>query len=478
MATRIVGLVDCDSFYASCEKVFRPDWAARPLVVLSNNDGCVVARSAEAKALQIPMGEPYFRLRDFAKARGVVVRSANYALYGDLSRRVMQTLEQWTPTVDVYSIDEAFLDLSSRFKDASGRYFGSTPDAEDSRPERLDERWRRVATWPEGPAEGELPVKTLDALESLAQEIVTVARRWTGIPVSLGLGPNRTLAKVASRLAKLDGARTGRKYALLFEKEARIAALKRLPLEDVWGVGRRLSERFLKGGLRTAYDLARLDPREARKDFTIEQERTIRELRGECVFAVGTRPEPRKSMQISRSFGEPIESLEELEKPISTFTAKLAEKLRANGLVASGIYLHASTSRFATTQEFRCVARGVNLARPTNLTPELLSKALGLLRSVYQENLSYKRAGIVGLDLVTEEAAAERRYLFEPDPTRDAARRERERRLCATLDAVRLKFGKNAAFFASEGVKRPWSPNSSFISPCYTTNWNDLPKAS
>ena len=350
------------------------------------------------------------------------MRSANYALYGDLSRRVMQTLEQWTPTVDVYSIDEAFLDLSSRFKDASGRYFGSTPDGEDSRPERLDERWRRVATWPDGPAEGELPGKTLDALESLAQD------------------------------------------ALLFEKEARIAALKRLPLEDVWGVGRRLSERFLKGGLRTAYDLARLDPREARKEFTIEQERTIRELRGEYVFDVGTRPEPRKSMQISRSFGEPIESLEELEKPISTFTAKLAEKLRANGLVASGIYLHASTSRFATTQEYRCVARGINLPRPTNLTPELLSTALGLLRGVYQEKLSYKRAGIVGLDLITEEAAA--------------ARRERERRLGGTRDAVRLKFGKNAAFFASEGALRPWSPNSSFISPCYTTNWNDLPKAS
>ena len=304
MRTKIIGLVDCDSFFASCEKVFRPDWARRPVVVLSNNDGCVVARSPEAKALDIPMGEPYFKLKAFAQARGVVVRSANFALYGDMSRRVVRSLERWSSAIDVYSIDEAFLDLSGRFQDHDGRYHGET-ESENASSEPVDvfELRRRVKEWPEGVTIGEIPAQTRIELEELAQEIVTTVRRWTGVPISLGLGPTRTLAKAASRLAKDEFETTGKKYALLFDQEERIAALKRLPVGKVWGVGRRLRDVFEKSGLRTAFDLARCDPKFIRQSFTIDQERVVRELRGEMIYDATTEPTPRRSMQISRSFG-------------------------------------------------------------------------------------------------------------------------------------------------------------------------------
>ena len=210
--TKIIGIVDCDSFYASCEKIFRPDWARRPVVVLSNNDGCVVSRSQEAKDLQIPMGEPYFRLKAFADSRGVIVRSANFEFYGDMSRRVIQTLSQWTPSIDVYSIDEAFLDLTSRFHDFQGRFKGLDEDPGG------------------GKSLGDIPRQTRRELELLAEEIVTTVRKWTGVPVSLGLAPTRTLAKAACRLAKDDYVRTGRKYALLFERRERAQALARTPV--------------------------------------------------------------------------------------------------------------------------------------------------------------------------------------------------------------------------------------------------------
>ena len=478
MRTKIIGLVDCDSFFASCEKVFRPDWARRPVVVLSNNDGCVVARSTEAKALGIPMGEPYFRLKALAQARGVVVRSANFALYGDMSRRVFQALEKWTSAVDVYSIDEAFLDLSGRFQDCSGRYHGETDeDAEKDESIDMFELRRRVREWPDGAALGEIPEQTRRELEELAEEIVATVRRWTGVPISIGFGPTRTLAKAASRLAKDEFAATGKKYALLFDRDERIAALRRLPVGKVWGVGRRLRDAFEKSGLRTAYDLARCDPKFVRQSYTIEQERVVRELRGEPIYEATSEPTPRRSMRISRSFGEPIVSLGELEKPVATFAARLAAKLRARRRVASGIYAQIETSRFAPPDARRCVGLAANFAQPTNLTPEILTTALGLLRRLYASGYEYKRAEILALELVDETTAGARRYLFDLDPERPPERVERDRKLSAALDAVNARFGRNAVFFGAEGVERPWSPNSSFISPSYTTDWNALPTA-
>jgi len=459
MTTRIIGLIDCDSFFASCERVFRPDWANRPIVVLSNNDGCVVARSSEAKALQIPMGEPYFKLKSFAESHGVVVRSANYSLYGDLSRRVVQTLSQWSSIIDVYSIDEAFLDLSNRFCDASGKYDGS------------DEETRANL------ALGDVPLKTRRELEQLASEIVETVKRWTGVPVSLGLGPTRTLAKAASRLAKDESHITGRKYALLFNREERVSGMKRLSIDKVWGVGRKLSATFQKSGLRTAFDLARLDPTFMRRSFSIVQERLVRELRGEQTYDVATRPEPQRSLQISRSFGDTLETLDELEKPVATFASAAAAKLRARQLAAVGLSVYITTNRHNEKAPQHCACDASNFSRPTNSTPEILETALRLLRALYKPGYAYKKAGVMALETCAESTANERRYLFEPDPTRPQEIRERDKRLCAALDRLNSRFGKGTVFFGAEGVAREWRPNANFVSPCYTTDWDSLPCA-
>ncbi len=456
--TKIIGLVDCDSFFASCERVFRPDWAKKPIVVLSNNDGCVVARSAEAKALGIPMGEPYFKIASFAKAHGAIVRSANFSLYGDLSRRVIQTLSQWTPSVDVYSIDEAFLDLTGAFLDTSGRFRGLDDDPAD------------------GKSLGDIPAQTRRELEELAQTITKTVYRWTGIPVSLGLAPTRTLAKAASRLAKDEAAFTGKKHALLFTREERVAGLRRLAVGKVWGVGRRLSKRLELAGVKTAFDLAKLDPKFMRESYSIVQEKLVRELRGEQMYDVEL-PEPQHSLQISRSFGETVETLEELEKPVATFAAKAAAKMRARGIVATGIHVYIETNRHNEKAPQRCVAAALNLSKPTNATPEIMQTALAILRKLYAPGYEYKRAGVIALETIAEEAANARQYLFEPDPERTTEIRERDQKLCSAIDSLNANFGKDSIFFASEGVERQWRPNSAFVSPSYTTDWNALPVA-
>ena len=474
---KIIGLLDCDSFFASCEKVFRPDWENRPVVVLSNNDGCVVARSPEAKALGIAMGAPFFQIRELARTAGVVVRSGNFALYGDLSRRVVETLGRWTPSVDVYSIDEAFLDLTGRFCDSSGRLRGSETTAENggdlgglrglSGLGKNDKNggvdWREFCA-----SDERLPSETRREIERTAAEIVETVRRWTGIPVSLGLGPTRTLAKAASRIAKRDGVETGRKFALLFDPEERERELKRLPVGDVWGVGRRLLPAFWRLGLRTAFDLARVDPIYMRKNFSIVQEKTVRELRGERTFDSKTRPEAQKSLQISRSFGTTVETLAEMEEAVSSFASTATAKMRARKIAASGVYVYMSTSGRDPNVPRRNVGLAVNFARPTNSTPELLSAALRLTRTLFDPKLAWRKAGVVALETVDESVAASRRFLFEPDPERPVERRERDRRLCEALDKANATFGKKSVFFASDGIKPRWTPNARFVSPSYT----------
>jgi len=489
---KIIGLLDCDSFFASCEKVFRPDWANRPVVVLSNNDGCIVARSPEAKALGIAMGAPLFQIRELARTAGVVVRSGNFALYGDLSRRVVETLGRWTPSVDVYSIDEAFLDLTGRFCDSNGRLRGLEEPAENGGGlgelrglgdvsggglgdlEKIDKNggvdWREFCV-----SDERLSTATRREIERTAEEIVETVRRWTGIPVSLGLGPTRTLAKAASRIAKRDGAATGRKFALLFDPEERERELKRLPVGDVLGVGPCLLLALRLLGLRMAIDLAPDTPIYMRKNFSIVQEKTVRELRGERTFDSKTRPEAQKSLQISRSFGATVETLAEMEEAVSSFASTAAAKMRARKIVASGVYVYMSTSGRDPNAPRRNVGLAVNFARPTNSTPEFLSAALRLTRTLFDPKLAWRKAGVVALETVDESVAASRRYLFEPDPERPAERRERDRRLCEALDKANVAFGKNAVFFASDGIQPRWTPNARFVSPSYTTDWNALP---
>ncbi|MDO5308576.1 MAG: Y-family DNA polymerase [Planctomycetia bacterium] len=475
MTTKIIGLIDCDCFFASCEKVFRPDWKNRAVVVLSNNDGCVVARSPEAKRLGIPMGEAYFKLKDFARRYKVIVRSANYSLYGDLSSRVVQTLEQWSPQIDVYSIDESFIDLTGRFCDADARLHGQTPDAETLAHDFYKNRRRYDLAWPECPWLGEIPQQTARELEELAQEIVKTIPKWTGIPVSLGLGPTRTLAKAASRLAKDRGHYQGQKYVMLFDREERLTALKELPIDKVWGVGRRLLATFQKSGIKTAYDLAKLDTEFVRKSFTVVQERLVRELRGELMYDAVAAPVPQHTMQISRSFGKTLASLEELERPVATFAARAAAKLRARNLLASGLFVYVTTNRFNTNAPQYHGAMACNFPIATNSSPEIINAAMKLLHKIYQDGYEYKRAGVIAMDLSDKNVAQRQQFLFDPDPTRPEQIRKRDNSISQLVDQLNSKFGQGAVFFGTQGVNPMWTPNSNFISPSYTTDWDALP---
>ena len=438
---KIFGLLDCNSFFASCEKVFHPAWEKRPVVVLSNNDGCVVARSPEAKPF-IAMGAPYFQIKKIAEVHGVIVRSSNFSLYGDMSRRVMLTLTQWTPEIEIYSIDEAFLDLTSRFHD--------TPIWDASFEKRLAQ---------------------------LASEMVETVPRWTGIPVALGIGPTKTLAKLANKIAK---GRSDR-YCSVLGEERRVEALRTFDVGDVWGVGRRLLPKFRRLGIKTALDLARLDPFYVRSEFSITQERTVRELRGEICFDAESTPEPRQNIRVSRSFGDMVSKLSELESAVASFAAKGAERLRRQGSVASGVRVQLDTNRFRTDLAQNHDALLAGFSRPTDSTPEIIETALTALRQLYRPDFLYKRAMIQLFGLLDAETAASVRYLFDPDPDAESAngrneeKRAAEKRLMKTVDALNATLGAGRLFFAAEGIAPAWRPNAQFVSPSYTTNWSEIP---
>lgn len=439
---RIIGLLDCNSFFASCEKVFHPAWEHRAVVVLSNNDGCVVARSPEAKALGIAMGVPYFQIKRLAESGAVIVCSSNYSLYADMSHRVMQTIRQWSSDIEIYSIDESFLDLTGRFCGSDARNFQITE--EQSR-----------------------------ELNDLAHEMVVTVPKWTGIPVAIGIGPTKTLAKAANRLAKQSGVR----YCSLLDEQRRPQRLARLATGDVWGVGRRLLASFQKLGLKTALDLTKVEPSWMRKNFSIVEERMVRELRGEPCYELESQPEPRQNIQVSRSFGEPVESLEELEKAVSSFAAKGAKRLREEGTVATAVSVGIYTSRFRVDLPQYTPVGMQGLPLPTDSTFEILRTALSILRKIYRPEIAYKRASVLLLNTQDKKVAASQKRLFDPDPDVPAERREREERILKTLDEFNRRTGSGHLFFASEGINRAWRPSSQFVSPCYTTRWEDLPVA-
>lgn len=282
--TRIFGLLDCNSFFASCEKLFRPDLKNRPVVVLSNNDGCVVARAPEAKELGIPMGEPYFKIKYISDRNRVHIFSSNFRLYGDISSRIMRMLYRWTPAVEVYSIDEAFLDFTGLGYDSEGE-------------------------------------PRHDSIEALAREIIATINKWIGIPVSIGIGPSKALSKVANDIAKKSGG-----GCFLLEPKKRMEALAQLEIGDLWGIGRRLAPKMRKLGIRNAKQFAELDPRWVRKSFSIVQEQLLRELNGENCIDFETVASAKKSIQVSRSFHNASEDFTIISEAIASFAARAAEK--------------------------------------------------------------------------------------------------------------------------------------------------------
>ena len=375
-------LVDCNNFFVSCERAFQPELEGRPVVVLSNNDGCVVARSNESKALGVPMGTPYFKVKHLADKGKLVVRSSNYTLYGDLSARVMSLLAESAPKLEVYSIDEAFMNM-------------------------------------DGVSSGDLP--------SICSGLVRKVRRWTGIPVSIGIAETKTLAKVASHFAKKY---KGYKGVCIIDSEEKMRkALALTPIGDVWGIGWRGTPKLEAAGVKTALDFIGRPAEWVRERMGIVGVRTWSELQG-IRMVEDEKEEKRKSICTSRSFADMISDYDELSLRVSDFAGKCAEKLRRDGTAAGtvGVFIH--TNRFRDDLEQYFPNASVRLDVPANSTPEIVGAALKALRMVYRPEFEYKRAGVIVVDIVDTDSIQQTLFGF------DSESRERDDRISKVMDIV------------------------------------------
>lgn len=410
----MIGVVDCNNFFVSCERVFAPKLIGRPAVVLSSNDGCVVARSNEAKAMGIAMGIPFFKVKGLVESGQLCALSSNYALYGDMSRRVMSVIRRHVPEMEQYSIDECFIVL---------------PEIEDH--------------------------------QAFGCRLSQIVEQWTGIPVSVGLAPTKTLAKLASRFAKKHKGYRG--CCLIDTQEKRRKALELTNLRDVWGIGRKSAAKLEQMGLHTAWQFARSGQKQIRKLLGIAGEETWRELNGESVLGL-TMPTQRKSIQSTRSFNRPLLTTRELHTALADFCAQVAEKLRKENACARTVGIFFATDRFNPNVPFiqRTAIHSFDVA--TADPREFSAATRGLLEGIYTDGIPTKRAG-VWVDGI--EHAAIQRGLF------DRVDRERQKRLLQTIDSVKLKMGRDSLRLASqEHVESIVS--SELRSPSYSTKLSDI----
>ncbi|MBI5519620.1 MAG: Y-family DNA polymerase [Desulfovibrio sp.] len=417
----LYALVDCNNFYASCERLFRPELKRTPIVVLSNNDGCVISRSSEAKALGIPMAAPAFQWEHAFRRHGVAVFSSNYALYGDLSARVMSVLEDMAPRVEVYSIDEAFLDLTG----------------------------------------------VADA-ETLCRALRERVARHTGIPVSIGIARTKTLAKLAAGRAKKRPEHEGVFRLDEADREGLLAATE---AGEVWGVGHRSAKRLAARGVRTALDFIRLPQQWVRTELTVTGLHIQLELKGISCLDMAAAPAPRRSVLCSRSFGQLIEDREHLREAVCSFAARAAEKLRRAGLEAQAVQVFVLTPRHRQELPQHQGQATIGLPLPSDFTPEIVDAALRGLDEAFREGFAYLKAGVVLLGLTP--ASARQRSLLDLPPEE----RQRRRALTAVMDAVNARHGRGALRLAlSAAPDRPWHMRQHRRSPRYTTNWDELPR--
>jgi len=414
-------LVDCNNFYVSCERVFNPRLAG-PVAVLSNNDGCIVARSQEVKDLGVPMGAAYFEYKELFERHRVKIFSSNYTLYGDMSDRVMETLKTFTPDVQVYSVDEAFL------------FFSRT--------------------------------QTKDQLLGIRKRI----KQWTGIPVSIGMARTKTLAKMANYLAK----KTQSGVVVLSTDDEVRCALNELPVEDIWGIGRQYSRLLRSKGIHSALQFRNAEDAWVRKHMSVVGLRTVWELRGTSCLPLDELPVAKKSVICSKSFGYPIDNFEELCEATATYVARACEKIRAQDSLAS--YL----SIFAVMHErqdhyFPTYKNGITLAEPTSYTPTLITAAKQLLRTIYRDGIRYRKTGVCLGGLIPRSQA--QLDLFEGH----GKLKEKQGKVMHIMDTLNAEYGKNgqhgkkALRSAAEGSPVPaWGMRRNMRSPAYTTNWNEL----
>ena len=427
-------LVDGNNFYVSCERVFRPSLNGRPVVVLSNNDGCAIARSNEAKALGIKMGAPWFQIRHMEDSDGLVALSANFTLYGDMSDRMMSLAAGLGPTQEIYSIDESFIGLQGVRGDLTKR----------------------------------------------AHAIRARINQWVGIPCGVGIGQTKTLAKLANHIAKTAERKHG-SYPAELAQVCNLAALPPQDLDDVlattlveevWGVGRKLAAQLHEGGVHTVLDLARLDPATVRRRWSVVLERTVRELQGMQCIDLDDAPAPKKQIACTRSFGQAITELAPLVEAVSEFASRAAEKLRRQGGLASQLLVFCHTSPFRPGPRFnRSIV--VPLRRPTADTGELVSAAAASMRRIYKPGYKMAKAGVMLLDLVPGGVLQGEVDLEEKD------HRDRTR-LMVALDALNQRYGKGTVHSANTGgtnKRQAWVMKQERRTPQYTTRWEDVPVA-
>ena len=418
----VFALVDCNNFYASCEKLFRPDLKDTPVVVLSNNDGCVVARSREAKLLGIKMGVPVFQIKAEMQRHGILAFSSNYALYADLSSRVMRTLEEMAPRVEVYSIDEAFLDLTG--------------------------------------------IESAISLVEFGQQVRERIGHWIGITVCVGIAPTKTLAKLANHAAKKYPATQGVVDLTNPDRQRRLLAL--VPVDDVWGVGRRLSKRLNALGITTALDLANASPRAIRDQFSVVLERTVRELNGESCIELEEIPPIKKQIVCSRSFGAKVTQFELLREAVCEYATRATEKLRKEQQQAKVMTVFIRTSPFKDNEPQYSNSASGELLIPSCDTRDFIELANHLLKRIWKDGFRYAKAGVMLSDFYDP-------GMFQPGLFDDVSTRSNSQQLMSVLDTINQS-GAGKVFFAGQGTKKDWSMKREHLSPAYTTRWDQLPR--
>ncbi len=417
----MIALVDCNNFYVSCERVFAPELKNRPVAVLSNNDGCVIARSEEAKTLGVKMGTPYFKIDYLIEKERMAVFSSNYCLYGDMSLRVMEALTHFTPETEIYSIDEAFLNLELKAEDKINN----------------------------------------QTLIEKGQDIRRKIYKWTGLPVSIGIAPNKTLAKIANRVGKKSNIGV---FELIDEK-LQAQVLKETPITEIWGIGHNSAKKLNALGIKNAFELKNLDRRWARKLLSVVGARIVEELNGKVCLPLELTPAAKKSITCSRSFGGAVERFEHLNEALDDYLVKAGEKMRKRNLTTNAITVFLATNRFAATEQFNN-SFTFELANATNSTRELKEWAKKALHQIYRKDFLYKKVGVMLLGLQPEKAETIRLY--------NQPSYEKDKRLMQALDTISRKFGRDTIRFGVQRNRECWQMKSEMKSQKYTTSIKEV----
>ncbi|MEO8447425.1 MAG: Y-family DNA polymerase [bacterium] len=417
--TNIYAHIDCNNFYASCERVFDPKLRGMPVVILSNNDGCIVARSQEAKLLGIGMGVPYFKVRDVIEKNNIFVYSSNYTLYGDLSARVMNILTAFTPEIEYYSIDEAFLSF-----------------------DKINE----------------------NDLTSYASKIRRTVLKNTGIPVSIGIAKTKTLAKLANEFVKKNPKLNGVFDISNFNRMDRL--LQQVPIHDVWGIGSAFAKELMKNKILSAYDFKCIDEKWVKKKMGVVGLRTCLELRETTCIEIDRLVKPKKGIMSSRSFGRYVTELPEIEEAVSQYVTRASEKLRMQNSICRSIYVFIQTNHHKLNEKQYAMGKTITLEEPTAFTPELIKNALFVLRKIFRSGYKYIKAGVYLSNIVPEKEIQFNAFR-ETDHNKNIS-------VMKAVDSMNCIWGRDTVKFASSGIEQDWKMKMCFRSNRYTTNWNEI----